>query len=89
MEKAKQRMWKENGRWKGWKSSDYRRRVTWAKKGELVHHKDHNKANNSTGNFKVEKPWSWMNAIGKHNRDHPEKSVAWWRARARQRKNGK
>ena len=64
---------KENGRWKGGKSSDYRRRVTKAKPGELVHHKDHNKSNNKKSNFKVLKPGKNISAIGKHNKEHPEK----------------
>lgn len=62
-----------NGRWKNGKSSDYRRRVTKAKKGELVHHKDHDKSNNSISNFKIERPKDGMTAIGVHNGDHPEK----------------
>lgn len=64
---------KENGRWKGGKSSDYRRRITDAKPGELVHHKDHNKGNNKASNFKKLKPGDGISAIGKHNRSHPEK----------------
>lgn len=82
-EKAKQRMWASNGRWKWGLSSDYRRRITKAKPGELVHHIDKNKADNKLSNFKIEKPWDWMTAIWKHNVDHPEKSVAWWKARAK------
>lgn len=65
----------ENGRWKSGKSSDYRRRVTKAKKGELVHHMDHDKTNNSKGNFAVIKPSSGCTAIGNHNKKHPEKGV--------------
>ena len=64
---------KANGRWKGGKSSDYRRRITNAKKGELVHHKDHNKAHNTNGNFIKLKPSNGISAIGKHNKLHPEK----------------
>lgn len=63
----------KNGRWKGGKSSDYRRRITNAKDGELVHHKDHNKKNNKKENFKVLKPGNGVTATGKHNKAHPEK----------------
>lgn len=83
VDKAKQRMGSENWRWKGWKSSDYRRRVTGAKKWEIVHHKDHDKSNNAKSNFKLEKPKKWMNAIGVHNQEHPEKAIKGWRARAK------
>lgn len=77
MEKAKQRMWKSNGRWKWWKSSDYRRRITNAKPWEIVHHIDENKSNNDKSNFqKVD--WIW-----KHNQEHPEKAIAGGKARAR------
>jgi len=62
-----------NGRWKNGKSSDYRRRVTNAKKGELVHHIDHIKSHNSTSNFEKLKPGKGISAIGKHNKKHPEK----------------
>lgn len=64
---------KKNGRWKGGKSSDYRRRITGAKKGELVHHKDHDKKNNGKSNFAKLKPGKNISAIGKHNKKHPEK----------------
>lgn len=71
----------KNGRWKKGKSSDYRRRVTKAKPGELVHHRDHNKSNNKKSNFAVLKPGvakttkgtKKVTAIGKHNITHPEK----------------
>lgn len=59
---------KANGRWKGGKSSDYRRRITGAKKGDgkIVHHKDKNKSNNKRSNLtKVSKAG--------HNKAHPEK----------------
>lgn len=83
-DKSKQREWSENWRWKGWKSSDYRRRATWAKKWEIVHHKDEDKSNNQKSNFKIIKPTKKMSATGKHNQEHPEKCVAWWKARAKQ-----
>ena len=59
---------KDNGRWKGGKSSDYRRSVMGLHKGDgkIVHHKDHDKSNNSKGNFKV-------TTRGGHNKLHPEK----------------
>lgn len=74
-EKAKQRMWSENGRWLGWKSSDYRRRITNAKPWEIVHHKDGTKTNNKKSNFE-KLDWIW-----EHNKKHPEKAVAWGKAR--------
>jgi hypothetical protein len=64
---------KKNPKWKGGKSSDYRRRVTGAKKGELVHHKNKNKADNKKSNFVVLKPTKTKTAIGVHNTRHPEK----------------
>ena len=71
--KSKQRIASDNGRWKGGKSSDYRRRVTGAKTGELVHHKNNNKADNKKSNFVVLKPGKGITAIGRHNKTHPEK----------------
>lgn len=68
--KSKQRMGKENGRWDNGKSSDYRRRVTGAKPGELVHHKDGDPNDNKRSNFVVLKPKNGMTAIGKHNQKH-------------------
>jgi len=84
--KSKQRMASENGRWKGWKSSDFRRRITNAVKWEIVHHKDENKANNTKSNLIKIKPKDWMSATGVHNKLHPEKCVKWWKARAKQLK---
>ena len=76
--KNKQRFWKNNGRWKGWVSSDYRRRITNAKKWELVHHKDGKKTNNTKSNFmKVKGTWA-------HNKLHLEKAVKGGKARAKQ-----
>jgi len=65
--KNMQRFGDSNGRWKGGKSSDFRRRVTGAKKGEVVHHKNHKKTDNSKGNFEK------CSSIGAHNKKHPEK----------------
>lgn len=67
------RIGKTNPRWKGGVSSDYRRRITKAKDGELVHHIDHNKKHNTKSNFVVLKPGNGVTAIGKHNKKHPEK----------------
>jgi len=67
-------MGNENGRWKNGKSSDYRRRVTNAKNGELVHHKNHNKNDNKKSNFVKLKPGNGISAIGKHNKQHDRKS---------------
>jgi len=85
--KAKQRLWSENWRWKWGKSSDFRRRVTGAKPWELVHHKDHNKADNNKSNFELIKPKDWMTAIGIHNELHPEKAIKGWKIHARKIKN--
>lgn len=74
LHKEKQRMGKDNGRWAGGKSSDFRRRVTKAKPGELVHHKDGNKGNNSKSNFKVLKPKGNVTAIGMHNKHHDRRN---------------
>ena len=63
----------ENPRWKDGRSSDYRRRIAGAKKGELVHHKDKKKKHNQRSNFEVLKPGKGVSAIGKHNKKHPEK----------------
>lgn len=64
---------KDNPTWKGGISSDYRRKLTGAKKGELVHHKNKNKKDNRKANFKVLKPKNGKTAIGIHNGEHPEK----------------
>ena len=89
IQKSKQRFGKANWRFKWWVSSDYRRRITKAKPGELVHHKDWTKTNNKKSNFKVEKPWNWMTAIGKHNQDHLEKAIKWGKAKAKKSKKVK
>lgn len=85
-DKSKQRFGDENGRFEWGKSSDYRRRVAGAKKGQIVHHKDWDKDNNEASNFKLEKPSNGMSAIGKHNQDHLEKAIAWGKARAKKLK---
>lgn len=71
--KSKQRFGKTNGRWKGGVSSDYQRRITHAKKGELVHHSDGNRTHNTRKNLTKLKPGKGITAIGKHNKRHPEK----------------
>jgi len=73
VQKSKQRLGKANGRWKNGKSSDYQRRITHAKKGELVHHKDGNRTHNTVKNLLKLKPSKGITAIGKHNKQHPEK----------------
>lgn len=55
-----------NGRWKGGSSPDYYRKKAGAKKGQVVHHKNHNKKDNSKGNLKV-------TTKAGHNKLHPEK----------------
>ena len=55
-----------NGRWKGGGSKSFRRRVTKAKPGQIVHHKDKNKKNNKRSNFQKVSP-------GGHNKKHAEK----------------
>ena len=67
-------MAEDNGRWKGGKTSEYRRRITNAKPGELVHHIDHDKTDNKKSNFKVIRPGKGISAIGKHNQEHPERN---------------
>lgn len=67
---------KSNGRWKKGISKTYYRKKAGAKKGELVHHKDHNKSNSSKSNLKVIRPTKKMSATGKHNQEHPEKGGA-------------
>ena len=67
------RMDKTNPKWKGGISSDYRRRIKKAKKGELVHHKNKNKKDNSKSNLVVLKPRNGITAIGVHNKNHKEK----------------
>ena len=75
------RMGKSNGRFKGGKSSDYRRRITNAKPGEIVHHRNKNKGDNKKSNFEVLKPGlaktskgvKRVTATGKHNLCHREK----------------
>jgi hypothetical protein len=64
--KGKKQYGKANGRWKGGTSKTYRRRITKAKKGEVVHHKDHNKKNNKSSNLK-------KMSRASHNKAHPEK----------------
>lgn len=75
------RIGKTNPRWAGGKSSDYQRRIKNAKKGELVHHKDHNRSHNAKSNLQVLKPGivktstgvKRVTAIGRHNQKHREK----------------
>ena len=64
--KGKAQFGKANGRWKGGGSKTWRRRVTKAKPGQVVHHRDKDKKNNKPSNFKPMSP-------GAHNKSHPEK----------------
>jgi len=66
LDKSKQRFGNDNGRWKKGRSKSFRRRVTKAKPGEIVHHKDKNKNNNNPSNFQKVTP-------AQHNKLHPEK----------------
>jgi len=64
---------KSNGRWKSGRSKSYYRKKAGAKRGEIVHHKDHNKSNSAKSNLKVLKPSKGSTAAAKHNQSHPEK----------------
>lgn len=64
---------KSNGRWRGGRSKTYYRKKAGAKKGEIVHHKDHNRSNPAKSNLKVIRPGKGISARGKHNQAHPEK----------------
>ena len=68
--KSKQRMGSANGRWDGGTSSDFRRRIMHAVKGELIHHKDGDKGHNTKANFAKLKSGNGITAIGKHNKKH-------------------
>jgi hypothetical protein len=57
---------KKNGRWKDGSSQTHYRNKANAKSGQVVHHKDGNKKNNSRSNVKVV-------SKSKHNKLHPEK----------------
>lgn len=70
---------KKNGRWRGGRSKTFRRRVTKAKPGQIVHHKNKNKSDNKPSNFKKMSP-------GDHNRAHPEKSKKGNQAKRRGKK---
>jgi len=56
----------ENGRWKDGSSQTHYRNKAKAKSGEVVHHVDGNKKNNSISNLK-------KISKSKHNKVHPEK----------------
>jgi hypothetical protein len=56
----------KNGRWIDGSSQTHYRNKTNAKAGEVVHHKDGNKKNNSLSNLK-------KISKSKHNKVHPEK----------------
>jgi hypothetical protein len=67
------RLGKVNPKWKGGISSDYQRRMMNAKEGEIVHHENKSRKNNTKENLKIIKPSKGLSAIGKHNQLHPEK----------------
>lgn len=50
---SKAMLGKKNPAWKGGVHQDYYRRITGAKKGDLVHHKDGNRRNGSKSNLVV------------------------------------
>tara|TARA_Y100000593_G_scaffold29382_1_gene58456 strand:+ start:1914 stop:2204 length:291 start_codon:yes stop_codon:yes gene_type:complete len=55
-----------NGRWIDGSSQTHYRNKTNAKPGQVVHHSDGNKKNNSRSNLK-------LISKAQHNKDHPEK----------------
>ena len=56
----------KNGRWKDGSSQTHYRNKTNAKSGQVVHHSDGNKKNNSRSNLRLV-------SKAQHNKDHPEK----------------
>lgn len=64
--KGRAQFGKNNGRWKGGGSKTFRRRVTKARPGQIVHHKNKKKSDNRPSNFKKMSP-------GQHNKAHPER----------------
>lgn len=67
--KGRSQFGKSNPRWKGGRSKSFRRRVTKAKPGQIVHHKNKKKSDNRPSNFKKMSP-------ADHNRAHPSKGGA-------------
>ena len=59
----------KNGRWKDGSSQTHYRNQANAGRGEVVHHKDSNKKNNSRSNVEVI-------SKAKHNKVHPKKLKA-------------
>lgn len=72
-DKRYQRFGKSNGSFKHGKSPHRYRRIAGAKPHEVVHHKDHNKANVSKKNLVRLKNTKRSSAMAKHNQRHPEK----------------
>lgn len=68
-----QRFGKSNGSFTHGKSPHRYRRIAKAKPHEVVHHKDHNKANTSPRNLVRLKNTKGSSAMAKHNQQHPEK----------------
>lgn len=82
-----QRFGKSNGSFKHGKSPHRYRRIAGAKPHEVVHHKDHNKANVSKKNLVRLKNTKGSSAMAKHNKKHPLKGAK--AAAARVRNSGK
>lgn len=55
-----------NSNWKGGRSKTFRRRVTKARPGQVVHHKNRKKTDNRPSNFQKMSP-------GQHNKVHPNR----------------
>ena len=74
-DKRYQRFGKSNGSFKHGKSPHRYRRIAGAKPHEVVHHKDHNKANVSKKNLVRLKSTKRSSAMAKHNSQHREKPI--------------
>lgn len=64
--KGRKQFGKSNPRWKGGRSKTFRRRITKAKPGQVVHHVNKKKSDNRPSNFKKMSPAA-------HNKAHPSK----------------
>lgn len=80
-----QRFGKSNGSFKHGKSPHRYRRIAGAKPYEVVHHKNHNKADVRKSNLKRLKNTKGSSAMAKHNKAHPEKGRKAAAARKRKR----
>ncbi len=70
-----QRFGKANGSFKKGTSAHRYRRLAGAKPHEVVHHKNHNKADVRPSNLKRLKNTKGSSAMAKHNQQHPEKGA--------------